>query len=61
MAAPRTTIFSFPRSFSLSPNALTAVLQRRALIAGKYMARRSLALPIFDIWGLPRTEVPDFR
>ena len=54
MAAPMMTIFSFPRSLSRSPNALIAnaliaSLNRRAVIAGKYMARRSLALPIFDI------------
>ena len=59
MAAPMMTIFSFPRSLSRSPNALIASLNRRAVIAGKYMARRSLALPIFDIRGFPRTEVPD--
>ena len=59
MAAPMMTIFSFPRFSNRSPNALIASLNRRADIAGKYMARRSRPLPTFDIWGLPRTEVPD--
>ena len=59
MAAPMMTIFSFPRSLRRSPNALIASLNRRAVIAGKYIARRSRPLPTFDIRGLPRTEVPD--
>ena len=48
MAAPSTTIFSFPRPFDLSPNALMAQLHCKALTAGKYSARRSLALPTVD-------------
>ena len=61
MAAPMMTIFSFPRSLRRSPNAFTAELNRRAVIAGKYIARLSLLLPTFDIRGLPRMEVPDSR
>ena len=64
MAAPRTTIFSFPRSFSLSPNALTAALQRRALTAGKYIARRSLAFPTHRLEMLPNLSgcsIPDAK
>ena len=61
MAAPRTTIFSFPRFSNRSPNALIASLNRRADIAGKYMARRSRPLPTFDIRGLTRTDVPNRR
>ena len=59
MAAPIMTICSFPRSWRRSPSASTAALKRSAVIAGKYIARRSRPLPTFDIRGWPRTEVPD--
>ena len=36
-----------------------AELNRRAVIAGKYIARRSRPSDTFDIRGVPRTEVPD--
>ena len=57
------TISSFPRFSNLSPSALIAELiaelNRRAVIAGKYIALRSRALPTFDILLSPRIEVPD--
>ena len=51
----------FPFSRNFSANFFNAGLNRIAERAGKYRALRKILSPIFEIFGLPRTDEPELR
>src|SRR5918998_1659765 len=61
ITAPMTTFLAFPRAASRSAYALQPGHRCIAVIAGQYNAALSPTLPIFDIRGRRRTDVPDSK